>query len=128
VAHYNDFVVFVKNAIPGQTVKAMVYRKKPGYAEARSLDIIHESSKAVDAPCGHFGVCGGCKVQNLDYSEQIIEKTRQVEDSFDRLGGFSGFKLDKIVPADPIFNYRNKMEFTFSSNRWILKNESVDKG
>ena len=128
VAHYNDFVVFVKNAIPGQTVKALIYRKKPGYAEARSLDIIHESPKAVDAPCGHFGVCGGCKVQNLDYSEQIIEKARQVEDSFDRLGGFSGFKLDKIVPADPIFNYRNKMEFTFSSNRWILKNESVDKG
>ena len=50
VSHYNDFVVFVKNAIPGQTVKALVYRKKPGYAEARSLDIIHESPKAVDAP------------------------------------------------------------------------------
>ncbi len=66
IAHYQDLVIFVKNAIPGQTVKALVYRKKTSYAEARSLDIIHESSKAVDAPCGHFGVCGGCKVQNLD--------------------------------------------------------------
>ena len=127
IAHYQDLVIFVKNAIPGQTVKALVYRKKTRYAEARSLDIIRESSKTVDAPCGHFGVCGGCKVQNLDYAEQISEKTHQVEDSFHRLGGFPGFKLDEVIPADPIFNYRNKMEFTFSSNRWIVKDESFNE-
>jgi len=129
LARKDDFVIFVKGAIPGQTVQARVYKKKKGFAEARVLVVLTESPNAVDAPCKHFGVCGGCKIQNLSYEEQLKEKANQVEDAFRRLGGFKDFFLNNVVGADPIFNYRNKMEFTFSPHRWVLENEpeNVDK-
>ena len=124
LARKDDFVIFVKGGIPGQKVNARIYKKKKGYAEARVQHIITESPNSVEAPCDHFGVCGGCKIQNLSYNEQLKEKSNQVEDAFRRLGGFQDFKLDHVVGADPIFNYRNKMEFTFSPNRWVLETET----
>jgi len=129
IAKVDNFVIFVKGAIPGQTVKARVYKKKKGFAEANTIEVIKESPKAVESKCDHFGVCGGCKIQNLTYEEQLKEKADQVEGAFRRLGGFSEFKLDNAVGADPIFNYRNKMEFTFSPHRWVLESEpeNVDK-
>ena len=123
LARKDDFVIFVKGGIPGQKVNARIYKKKKGYAEARVQHIITESPNAVEVPCDHFGVCGGCKIQNLSYNEQLKEKSNQVEDAFRRLGGFQDFKLAHIVGADPVFNYRNKMEFTFSNNRWVLPEE-----
>jgi len=126
LARKDDFVIFVKGGIPGQTVQALVYKKKKGFAEARVLEILAESHNTVDARCSHFGVCGGCKIQNLSYEEQLNEKAQQVEDAFHRLGGFNDFKMDNIVGADPIFNYRNKMEFTFSPYRWVLESEPKD--
>ena len=127
VAKKDDFVIFVKGAIPGQTVNALVYKKKKGYAEARTLNIIEESPNAVKPKCNHFYICS--KIQNLSYKEQVIQKGNQVEDAFRRLGGFKEFKLDKVVEGNPIFNYRNKMEFTFSPHRWVLESEpdGVDK-
>ena len=124
LARKDDFVIFVKGGIPGQKVNARIYKKKKGYAEARVQHIITESPNSVEAPCDHFGVCGGCKIQNLSYNEQLKEKSNQVEDAFRRLGGFRDFQLDHVVGADPIFNYRNKMEFTFSPNRWVLETET----
>ena len=120
IARYDECVLFVKNAIPGQKVKALVYRKKKGYAEARTLSVIHESPFGVQAPCLHFGVCGGCKVQNLTYEEQLNQKAQQVEEIFRRLGEYPDFKLSKIIGAENIFHYRNKMEFTFSPYPWII--------
>ena len=127
VAKKDDFVIFVKGAIPGQTVNALVYKKKKGYAEARTLNIIEESPNAVKPKCNHFYICS--KIQNLSYKQQVIQKGNQVEDAFRRLGGFKEFKLDKVVEGNPIFNYRNKMEFTFSPHRWVLESEpdGVDK-
>ena len=123
LARKDDFVIFVKGGIPGQKVNARIYKKKKGYAEARVQHVITESPNAVEAPCDHFGVCGGCKIQNLSYNEQLKEKSNQVEDAFRRLGGFRDFQLDHVVGADPIFYYRNKMEFTFSPYRWVLDTE-----
>jgi 23S rRNA (uracil1939-C5)-methyltransferase len=129
LARKDDFVIFVKGGIPGQKVIARIYKKKKGYAEARVQKVLIESPHAVDAVCEHFGTCGGCKMQNLSYDEQLKEKSDQVEDAFRRLGGFQNFKLNNIIAADPVFNYRNKMEFTFSPNRWVLDTEpeGVDK-
>ena len=79
ISRVNDFVIFVKNVIPGQKVRALVYRKRKGYAEARPLEIITESEHLVDAPCTHFLTCGGCKVQQLSYDEQIEQKKQQIE-------------------------------------------------
>jgi len=127
VAKKDDFVIFVKGAIPGQIVNARVYKKKKGYAEAQTLNIVSESPNAVEPKCNHFYICS--KIQNLSYKEQLIEKRNQVEDAFQRLGGFKKFKLKKVIKGDPTFNYRNKMEFTFSPNRWVLESEpeGVDK-
>jgi len=123
VARVNDFVIFVKNAIPGQKVRALVYRKRKGFGEARPLEVLTESSHLVDAPCSHFLTCGGCKVQQLDYNEQVAQKKQQIENIFQRQAGIKGFQLDAVVPAINPFNYRNKMEFTFSNNRWVLPEE-----
>ena len=127
VAKKDDFVIFVKGAIPGQIVNARVYKKKKGYAEAQTLNIVSESPNAVKPKCNHFYICS--KIQNLSYKEQLKEKGNQVEDAFQRLGGFKQFKLKKVIEGDPTFYYRNKMEFTFSPHRWVLESEpeGVDK-
>jgi len=121
LARKNDFVIFVKNAIPGQKVLARIYKKRKGYAEANVQKLLEESPYAENVRCNHYYICS--KIQNLAYEKQLIEKANQVEDSFRRLGGFSGFLLSEKIGADKIFNYRNKMEFTFSPNRWVLESE-----
>lgn len=126
VAKVDDFVIFVKNAIPGQTVKAFIYKKRSGYAEARPVEVIKESPNYVVPPCEHFKYCGGCTFQQLNYDEQIEQKKQQVLDAFQRLAGLDNVKLDKVIPSNTIYNYRNKMEFTFSNRRWILPTEPKD--
>jgi 23S rRNA (uracil1939-C5)-methyltransferase len=126
IARINNFVIFVKNAIPGQTVRALIYKKKSGFAEARPLEIIKESQDTVDPKCRHFAYCGGCTIQQLDYSKQVEQKAQQVVDIFQRQLKQTEFRLNNIVPADPIYTYRNKMEFSFSNRRWILPDEPAD--
>jgi len=127
LARKENFVIFVKYAIPGQRVLARIYKKRKGFAEAQVLKLLVKSPNAVDVRCNHYWICS--KLQSLSYDEQIKEKSSQVEDAFNRLGGFTDFKLDKVREADPIYHYRNKMEFTFSPNRWVLESEpeGVDK-
>ena len=121
LAKKDSFVIFVKNAIPGQRVKAFIYKKKKGYAEARVIEVIEESPHAEKVKCSHYWICS--KIQSLTYEQQLNEKERQVEEAFQRLGGFGDFKLNDIKSADPIYYYRNKMEFTFSPHRWVLDSE-----
>ena len=121
IARKDNFVIFVKSAIPGQKVLARIYKKRKGYAEANVSKVLEESTFVAKVKCNHYYICS--KIQNLSYSKQVLEKSNQVEDAFRRLGGFSDFKLSDIVKSDIIFNYRNKMEFTFSPNRWVLETE-----
>ena len=123
VSRVDDFVIFVKNAIPGQKVRALLYKKRKGFGEARPLEILSESKHAVRPRCDHFPTCGGCKFQQLDYVEQVVQKKQQIENIFRRQAGITNFELDEIISADKIFHYRNKMEFTFSNNRWVLPEE-----
>ena len=111
LARKHNFVIFVKYAIPGQKVIARIYKKRKGYAEAHVLKVLSESPDATNA---------SSKLQNLSYKRQIDEKVSQVEDAFRRIGGLSNFTLEKVRKADSIYHYRNKMEFTFSPNRWVL--------
>ncbi|SVE49074.1 uncharacterized protein METZ01_LOCUS501928, partial [marine metagenome] len=71
VAHLNQMVTFVKNAIPGQTVTARITKKRSSFLEARSLEVLSESPHFVPVKCEHFADCGGCTFQNLDYNHQI---------------------------------------------------------
>ena len=117
----HNFVIFVKYAIPGQKVIARIYKKRKGYAEAHVLKVLSESPDATNASCRHYWICS--KLQNLSYKRQIDEKVSQVEDAFRRIGGLSNFTLEKVREAESIYHYRNKMEFTFSPNRWVLDSE-----
>ena len=121
LARQDNFVIFVKYAIPGQKVFARIYKKRKGFAEAQVLKLLEESPNAEEVRCKHYWICS--KIQSLSYDEQIKEKLAQVEDAFSRLGGFTDFKLGSVRKAKNIYNYRNKMEFTFSPNRWVLDSE-----
>ncbi len=123
IAKVDNFVIFVKNAIPGQSVKALIYKKHRGYAEARPVEVIKESPNYTVPLCEHFEYCGGCTFQQLNYDKQVEQKKQQVIDAYQRLTGLDGVKIDKVISSKNIYNYRNKMEFTFSNRRWILPNE-----
>jgi 23S rRNA (uracil1939-C5)-methyltransferase len=121
------FVIFVHGAYPGDVVEAQIRKKKKSYAEAKAIKIISPSQERTSPKCVHFGVCGGCKSQDLKYEAQVKYKESQVKDIYERLGKLSGFEFLPIVPSDKIYNYRNKMEFSFSEKRWLTPEEISTK-
>lgn len=123
VARIDDFVIFVKNGLPGQRVLARIVKRRRGFAEAVAQEILEESADTISAKCDHFPTCGGCAFQNFDYAAQLEEKRKQTLDLFRRMGGIHPVKLDRVVAAENPFHYRNKMEFSFSNRRWILPDE-----
>ena len=123
-----NYVVFVQGSYPGDTVKARLLKIKNSYAEALALQILTPAKERVKAKCKYFGSCGGCKQQDLDYDVQIKYKQQQVEEIFNRLGGFSGFEIEPIIPSQNVFYYRNKMEFSFGDKRWLTKKEIAIEG
>ena len=123
VAHFNEIVTFVKNAIPGQKVTARITKKKSSYLEARTLEVLSESPHFIDVKCEHFADCGGCTFQNLEYAQQTMAKEKQVKDVFRRIGGFPDAECEPIVICDETFHYRNRMEFTFSNQEYVPESE-----
>ncbi len=119
-----NFVIFVQNSYPGDKVKAKLVKIKKSFAEAKTSEIISPSSERVEAKCKYFGVCGGCKQQDLSYESQLKYKEQQVKEIFKNIGGFSELpEMLPIIPSGNIFFYRNKMEFSFSDKRWLTENE-----
>jgi 23S rRNA (uracil1939-C5)-methyltransferase len=114
VARLNGFVVFVRRGLPGDTVRARITKVKGNHAEASVLEVVEPGAARVEAPCQHFGACGGCRFQDLDYPVQLAAKETQVRDALERLGGLDGFAFDPIVPAVEQFGYRNKLEWSFT--------------
>lgn len=117
------FVIFIDSSYPGDKIIAQLNKIKKSYAEGKIKEIILKSPYRVNPECKYFGVCGGCKQQDLDYKMQLKYKEEQVKDIFERLGGFSNFEINPIIPSDKIFFYRNKMEFSFANKRWLTENE-----
>jgi 23S rRNA (uracil1939-C5)-methyltransferase len=114
VARHDGFVVFVRGGVPGDEVRARVTKVKRGFAEGVVAEVVGPSASRVTAPCRHFGVCGGCRFQDLAYDVQVAEKERQVRDALVRIGRFADPPLDPIVPATSQFGYRNKLEYSFT--------------
>ncbi len=127
VARLNGLVIFVENGLPGQTVRARIVKKKSDYLTARILEVLKRASYETEPQCAHFGVCGGCKWQNVAYAQQLAFKQAIVRDSLNRLGGFTDFELEPTLPSPDVFFYRNKMEFSFSDRRWLLPNREQDE-
>jgi 23S rRNA (uracil1939-C5)-methyltransferase len=123
VARLNGYVVFVEEALPGQRVRAQIVKKKKDYAEARPLEVLQQSPDFVEPRCKHFDDCGGCRLQNLSYEVQLAAKQRQVTELLEHLGGFANPPMLPAVGSPQIFFYRNKMEFSFSQQRWLTRAE-----
>ncbi len=119
----DGMAVFIDQAVPGDHVQARVFKKRKQYAEARVTQLIRPSADRVDPPCEYSGFCGGCKWQFLRYDRQLVYKRRHVAEALDHIGGLKDAIVHPALPADPIFGYRNKMEFSCSDRRWLLPSE-----
>ncbi len=113
VAHLDGKVVFLKGGLPGETVEAEITRSKQRYSEGTVRRILKASPERIPAICSHFGECGGCTWQDLDYRQQLNFKKKQVADCLERIGGLEGVKIHDVVGSSELFYYRNKMEFSF---------------
>jgi len=122
----NGKVVFVEKAIPGQRVTIRVFKEKKEYAEARVVDVLENSSMYEKPKCSHFSVCGGCSIQNMKYTDQIIQKRLWIDESFKRIAKIENVKIDDTIPSPDTFYYRNKMEFSFSNKVWDPQNRKIN--
>ncbi|KAJ6700931.1 TRNA (URACIL(54)-C(5))-METHYLTRANSFERASE [Salix koriyanagi] len=121
------FVVMCDRALPGERFIGRVTRRKGSYAEVTKVETITPHWDLVDAPCEYAPYCGGCKTQNLSYESQLRAKEQQVRELTIHVGNFSDKVpefcsiMKPIVPCDIQFHYRNKMEFSFGSKKWLPK-------
>lgn len=125
VARVDDKVVFVEGGMPGDRVQVQIYRNKGRYAHGRVMELLEPSSHRVSPVCQHFGTCGGCKWQNMDYATQLVYKAKQVYDALTRIGGISleEVQADAALAAPDTYRFRNKLEFTFTNRRWLTREE-----
>lgn len=123
----DDMVVFVPFAVPGDVVDLQVRKKKHHYCEAEVVRFIKYSERRAKPVCQHFGICGGCKWQNLPYEDQLKAKQKQVHDQLTRIGKVELPDFRPILGSEKIYEYRNKLEFSCSNKRWLTK-EEVNNG
>lgn len=119
----NDLVTFVANCVPGDIVDLQITKKKHSYQEARVVRIVKPSEVRCEARCKHFGVCGGCKWQILPYDAQLQYKQQQIVDNLTRIGKIELPEINQILGSKHIYEYRNKLEFTFSDRKWLPTEE-----
>ena len=120
VAKPEGRVIFIPFGVPGDIVDIEVFKKKKNYLEGRILNIKKPSEKRVYPVCQHFGLCGGCKWQQLDYQWQIYYKQKQVKDNFDRIGKLDYPEIMPILGCEKQYFYRNKLEYAFSNRKWLI--------
>lgn len=126
LAHHDGMVVFVPFAVPGDIVDIRVRRKKKNYMEGFVERIVKPSKHRLEPFCEHFGVCGGCKWQPLPYKMQLQTKEDQVKQQLERIGHLDVPKISPILGSEKTQFYRNKLEYSFSSKRWILDSEDAE--
>jgi len=116
VAHIEGLVVFVDGGLPGDTARVEITGNRRKHVESRVLEILQPSPYRVPPHCRHFGSCGGCRLQDLAYEQQLALKATQVRNHLTRVGGLADPGEIPIIPGEPTFGYRNKMEFTFGAD------------
>ncbi|MBO7641329.1 MAG: class I SAM-dependent RNA methyltransferase, partial [Bacteroidales bacterium] len=126
LAHVDGMVVFVDFAVPGDLVDIQVFRKKKNYMEGFISRMIQPSPHRLEAFCEHFGVCGGCRWQPLPYEMQLAAKRQQVYDQLVRIGHLEVPEIRPTLPSQRTQFYRNKLEFSASSKRWVLHGEDPE--
>lgn len=119
----NGKVIFVPYTAPGDTVRAQITKSKKSFCEGALVEIIQPASIRQQAECGHFGLCGGCKLQRIPYTEQLRIKTQTLCDALERIGKISTAGIHPIIGCNNTFDYRNKLEFTFTNRKWLTNDE-----
>jgi 23S rRNA (uracil1939-C5)-methyltransferase len=112
VARHDSYVVFVRDAVPGDRVRAVVTKRKKAYAEARTVALLEAGPERIDAVAAH----PGAPWQVLPYERQIAIKAEQVQDALQRIGHLDGYELEPLVPAVEQWRYRNKLEYSFGTS------------
>lgn len=119
----DGYRVRLRRGIPGATVRARVLRRRRDQIDALPLETITASPQAVQAICAHAGICGGCSFQDLAYDAQLAGKHRLVVEAFAAAPSSLDIRIDPVLPAPEAFGYRNKMEFSFGSRRYVEHGE-----
>lgn len=123
IAYVDDKVLFVPHTIPGDIVDVQVSRKRKSFLEGFVTRIHRESPLRIKPACQHFGICGGCKWQNLPYEKQLEFKQQEIIENLQRIGKVKLQNVYPILASEEQFNYRNKLEFTFSEKRFLTREE-----
>lgn len=123
VAHYNGQVVFIEGCAPGDTVDIHLTKIKSNFLEGKVVNIQKFSESRTTPFCSHFGTCGGCSWQHIEYATQLSYKQQQVVDNLERIGELELPPIKPIIGSAQTKFYRNKLDFTFSANRWLTKEE-----
>jgi 23S rRNA (uracil1939-C5)-methyltransferase len=119
----NELIIFIEKCIPGDIVDVQIIKKQRNFMQGYPVKFHKYSDKRIDAKCLHFGTCGGCKWQNLPYTEQLFYKQKQVIDQLTHIGNIELPTPNEILKSPEEYYYRNKLEFTFSNKRWLQKEE-----
>lgn len=123
MGRWNDVVVFVPMTVPGDVADVQIRTKRRRFMEGYVVRYVKYSPRRVEPFCEHFGVCGGCKWQNLPYGEQLAFKTAQVRDQLTRIGKLELPEIAPCLGSAATQYYRNKLEFTFADRRWLTPEE-----
>ncbi len=116
-------IIFISNVVPGDVVDVQTFKKRKAFYEGKAIKFHEFSEHRVTAVCEHFGVCGGCKWQNMNYSQQLFYKQNEVKSHLQRIGKVELPEFEPILASEKQFFYRNKMEFSFSDSRWLTFDE-----
>ncbi|UJH67949.1 23S rRNA (uracil(1939)-C(5))-methyltransferase RlmD [Allomuricauda sp. SCSIO 65647] len=116
-------VIFLLNAVPGDVVDVKTFKKRKAFFEGTATTFHKLSDKRTNPVCEHFGTCGGCKWQHMAYEHQLHYKQKEVENNLKRIGGLELPEVLPIIGSKNEYFYRNKMEFSFSDNRWLSEAE-----
>ena len=117
----DGIVLMVKNGVPGDIVDIKTYRKKKNYFLGKIVNYRSYSKHRIEPKCAHFGLCGGCKLQNISYDFQTKLKENKIKHSLNKL--FQNINIEPILKCKDQFNYRNKLEFSFTDNKWLTSDE-----
>ncbi|WP_432221742.1 23S rRNA (uracil(1939)-C(5))-methyltransferase RlmD [Flavobacterium sp. TMP13] len=116
-------VIFIPNVVPGDVVDIQTLKKRKSYYEGKAVKFHEFSEHRIEPICDHFGVCGGCKWQNMNYEQQLFYKQNEVKNHLQRIGKIELPEFEPILGSQKKFFYRNKMEFSFSNSRWLTEEE-----
>jgi len=116
-------VIFLPNAVPGDVVDVQTFKKRKAYYEGKAITFHKLSDKRTQPACEHFGVCGGCKWQDMAYEHQLSYKQNEVFNNLRRIGHIELPDITPILGCENQYFYRNKMEFSFSDSRWLTLEE-----